>query len=222
MACTNDKTWKYDYIPTPVTTSEYEELVKSSVPRCLSWLNSPDWKFESNKNEVMLKKKKFAGSEIIGIMATIYIKNANLADILRFSYSPTMDEKRFLHNEVLQYETIGTINNNAHVSYSLYGMPTGIANRDFLVIRCLNKLDDGSHLITVSSINNSTVPFSPKLVRGVSNCCAHIVQNQNMIKITTIYHVDPKGFIPAVFVNMYTGRVGEELVKIRNLFQNKL
>jgi hypothetical protein len=154
------------------------------------------------------------------------LQNVDFEQVVKILYSPTKGERKKVYKESIDHKVIQTFGSTYHIGYSLFEAPYTVTNRAFLALRSVALLDDGSYIISIRSINRKDVPFDTNYVRGISNCDIHISLaeiegNPNCVKIVSVDHIDPKGWIPTYIINSFKSRAGEFLNNIQNVCQLK-
>jgi hypothetical protein len=67
-------------------------------------------------------------------------------------------------------------------------------------------------LIGIQSINDQSYPFDTNSVRGVSHSGILIEPfSETQLKVVSVDHLDPKGWVPSYMVNLYTSTAGDWL-----------
>lgn len=212
--------WRYDNLPTPESDDDYIRLAKKVIDNRMKWIKDKDnWELLINEDGITVHQRQVNGSPIHMIKATTILHNVDINNILNWLYKATLDEKRLIIDDVIDHEIVQNINNNIHVSRSRYSTPVGISNREFLALRVSHMRSDTTYLVGIQSINKKDIPFDNDYVRGISNCATLLEDlGDNTVKITSIDHIDPKGWIPAFVINAYKRKAKERLEKIQKVF----
>lgn len=226
---TKKKEWKYDDLKTPIVDEEYLKLAKDSLDERLEWIKRMDFrKLSTSYDNVLLEEGDVPGSSITMVRASAILYNVSIEKLWKVAFSSSLEEKKEVFDDVIFHDKVKTINNDVHVAFSKYSAPTGIYPREFLSLRAHKQLDDGSHLIAVESINMEDYPFSDNFVRGVSMSGTLIIPLKNdeitghsRIKIITVDHIEPKGWIPTFVINAFKNKAAERLHIIQKLYTSK-
>jgi len=206
--------YKYDELPTPATIEEFVEIANNATAQRLIWLYGgfhEGWKIIHANNDhehtndgkyLFIEELKVLSSKIDIVKASSILENVDINDIIRFYYNCDLTEKQKVDPDIMRHDHLQTITDNIQIYHSQYKTPFGITNREFVAMRILTPLDNGGFLITIHSINRQDVPFNNNFVRGISNSGTLLIPKPDgKIQITTVDHIDPKGWIPSMIVN---------------------
>jgi hypothetical protein len=149
-------------------------------------------------------------------------ENVDINAVKRWYFDADLEEKRRVDDTLISHDILKRIGDNTVVTLSKYKTPFGVTNREFLAIRAVRTLTDGSTLIVVQSINSPDHPFTSGYVRGTCASATLIVATEDPNKhiITTVDHIEPKGWIPTMIVNQYKKKVAAKLEAIQRVYQN--
>ena len=228
----NNNTWKYDELSTPITNEQYIDLANHAVEQRLSWLYGgiiDGWHAihtigndNNNNNYVLIEELKLDTSKIDVVRASTVLENVNMDDVVRFYYDGDLNERQKVDPDIMYHNYVEKITDNILVFHSQYKTPFGVTKREFVAMRILTPLENGGFLITIHSINRQDIPFSKDFVRGVSNSSTLLLpQKDGKIQITTVDHIDPKGWIPTMIINNYKKKAGNKLLQIQKVYQKK-
>ncbi len=118
--------------------------------------------------------------------------------------------------QVIKYDLVREIDANTHLLHYVYGAPFPVTTRDFSVIRHVDRRK-GRHVLCARSVETEAIPVSCDCVRGevfISGYLVEDAEKERLCTITTLNHVDPKGWIPAFVVNMAKNK---QLTKLQKL-----
>jgi len=205
--------------------SDYTKFQQKSYKKIMGWYSDKSWTTVKTLDGVLLEEKQYPGSNVNAVRATTELKNVDLKALIDLHYSATFAQKSKTDAELLDCKVLKTLNKNMHIYYSAYLTPPLIGNRDFVSLRCHYRLEDGSDLITTVSINYKDKPFDSNYVRGVVTSAIMIKlvdgdsRNKNRVSVKSIYHIDPKGLIPAWIVNSFKEKPARNLIRLKEIYE---
>lgn len=220
-----EKLWKYDDLPT--FTLNNEEGLKKEAENILEtryrWLKQgKTWTVFYDEDNILVEERPVRDSSITMIRATTVLKNVDIEKILNWVYKSTYEEKRVLSDDINSHNVEKVINENVRVGKSVYNGKMGVSNREFLTLRTYKKLDAKNYIVAIQSINVESIPFGEGVVRGSSNCGTFLeLLDNGDVKIITVDHIDPRGWVPSFVVNAYKKKAVERLQKLQEHFKNK-
>lgn len=202
----------------PKTKNDYIKLSNETIAHCIDFIQSDGWN---------LTEKPYPNSNITctKIQKRISKGNNSMEDILRILYNPSFDERKYLHNEIISYSKIETITNNIEVVHSEFGISSLTANREFLVMKSFEELDEGGYIICTKSITRDDVDMPQKPMNVVASAIScnviEITENPNEILITNMIHIEPNGWIPPMVVNTFKANSMQWLNNLQSLLLNQ-
>lgn len=215
--------WEYVDLPSPQTTEEYEELASNTLDKRLRQINSSGWsnlKTAESNDGVSIETKPVEGSDIVmvRVRGTVNLRpGQTIDDILMTLHEPTLSQKKELYHSVVDYEILNRIDDRTHISRTV-AQTTGISDREFINIRTYILQPDGSYLLGVQAINYKSFPFDAYAVRGTSNSGILIEEiNESTAQITSVDHIDPKGWVPVFVVDSFLGSAGDWIKRLSSL-----
>lgn len=222
----NNNNWSYEELETPISKEEYLKVGDNAERTILEWIYSDDYTLIRNENNVLLEQKPIIGSKISAAKATGVVSNIEFNRLVDILFTNDVDKRRELYDDLLENEVVKVIDDNNVVINSKFQAPSGIAPREFVALKRRTYFDDGSCMITMYSINNKDNPFNEEYVRGV--CRTGILLSplvgedgkilDGMINVIKLDHIDPKGWVPSMVINMYAGKVADKIVKMQELY----
>jgi hypothetical protein len=216
------KLWKHNEIPTLMLPEEYQNLAKESLDTVLNLVTSKGWTKLVYENRVLVEEKPIENSAITSVRTSMTLKNVDYNKIVDVIYSPTFEERKQLYKDLLDHTLIEKLSDTTQIAMSKFQAPTMVTNREFLAFRCIRKIDDNNTIIAVRSINMESIPFTTGFERGTSNSNIHIQINEDStVCVTSVDHIDPKGWIPSSVINSYKEKAGNWLVNLQRTYANK-
>jgi hypothetical protein len=215
--------WKdlTEFAQTPESIEDYESLSKESLDKTLETIYSHGWTELSMTGCVLIEEKPVPGSDITAIRTSTILQNVDFEKVVKVIFTPTKEERKLIYKELIDQQIIQIISPTINVSKSQFDAGYSIvAHREFIVLKSVRLLIDNSLIISTISINRQDIPFTPEFVRGTINSHIHIMplnDPPNSVKIVSINHVDPRGWIPYPVINAFKGRAGEWLNNIQNM-----
>jgi len=129
---------------------------------------------------------------------------------------------------VLKHWDTDTINAKVHkviksepllieVCATKHSAPFPIATREFVTVRGLKVLEDGTHMQVQTSINSSEFKTDPSIVRGTNVFSGWEVKptGDGKLKVIRITSIDAKGTIPLWVVALYKTKAAQNIEGIR-------
>jgi len=178
------------------------------------------WQPFHEEEGVVIHEKTLPDSSIQIIKAIGTLKGVDLEQLWRALYNAPLEEKKKISDDILSHKVLKEIDDNVHVSYTQYNASTGISGREFVQVRAHRKLEDGSHLLTVTSINYKDQPFGEGFVRGIvrSGSLYTPIPGTNNVSVVNVDHIDPKGWIPQVVVNAFKKKASQRILKLQRVY----
>lgn len=217
--------WKHDELPTPQNHQEMKKLYNEALNNRLDLLTSDSgWNKIYEKDGLLIEEKDAKDKSYIPmIRSTVCVKSNEPEKFMKFIYDANLTERKKVYEDILDHKVIYNINTNLHLALARFQAPSGFTNREFLALRGISTLEDGSHLMAVQSINNKSVPFVSGYVRGISNCGVLITppNDDGYLLVRAVDHICPKGWIPTFLVNSYKEKIGFKIKKIVDTINSK-
>jgi len=218
--------WHYDGLPTPTSEEEYQifsdealDSVQNSVSIDGEWIS-----IDAIITRVCIEEKSVDGSDITSIRTRTTLENVSIEEIVKCIHSPTFDERKQVYDKLIFHEVVKEITPDIVVTRSRFSAPFPVTDREFLTMRSMKKLEDGSYVVSVRSINDESVPFDENYVRGESNSDIYIFPvdgTKNNVGIISVDNIDPKGWVPTFVVNSHKSSAGDWLIKMQEIYGNE-
>eukprot|EP01112_Ceratiomyxa_fruticulosa_P022134 TRINITY_DN8021_c0_g1_i2.p1 TRINITY_DN8021_c0_g1~~TRINITY_DN8021_c0_g1_i2.p1 ORF type:complete len:253 (-),score=61.70 TRINITY_DN8021_c0_g1_i2:127-885(-) len=183
--------------------------------------NSDGWKFIKHKGGVDCFYKRDDENPIVLIKGEgiVPATTKELLDFFLVYESLKISDKTYMGGEVIE-----RIDDQHSIFLSRFKAPPLIKNRDFLYIEYDGKGDDGeTYLCVAYSIERDDVPPDPNFVRGVIYATGYIYKpvegDPSKSHLTYIVHVDPKGWLPVMVVNMVAADQAGNVASVKEHFE---
>lgn len=211
-------------LPFPMTDDEIRQVARKTLEVRLNWMRgteSDGWRFVSKEKGALVEELEIPETSIKVIRATKTLTGVNVKQILQAIQDPSVENRRRIWEEIIDYQIVHRVDQDTHIGYSHYKTPMITANREFVTVQTSKVLDDGGRLVVVESINYFVDSVKPGFVRGVSNCgiLAEPQEERGCIKISTVEYIDPKGSIPSFLLNVYKKKAGKRLNRVQEVFK---
>jgi hypothetical protein len=214
-----EQEWKYDDLPSPDNDDQYINLSEICIEKRKQMIDSKGWSLvKTRKNlkhggEIVIESKPVEGSDIMIVRVTGYIRLAegmNLDNLAQQLYDPTFEERKRLNENVTGYEKLKSIVDSVFVNRTV-ASALGITDREFVALKTYERTGMG-YVIATQSINSKEYPFDPNCVRGVSSCGMELTMvSDTVVKIVSVDHIDPKGWVPGMIINSFIETSGDWL-----------
>lgn len=216
----SSSSWKYPELPSPVTAEDFIAVAKEALEHRKQLVNDPGWESFQKNPDVSVDTLKVPGSNIEVVRASMILENVDIEAVFNCFYLAELDEKKKVDPNITDHRFVGKINDNVIITYSRYNTPFMVTNREFLVVRTFEKLENGGYVVAIQSVNIETEPFKHDVVRAFSNCATFLEPvDNNKVIITTMDHIEPKGWIPVPIVNSYKKKTADKLRKIQDVYR---
>lgn len=217
----NAKEWKYPDLQTPITTADFESLAHDVLLQREKNINSNsnEWslvkKYENP--DILIEQQAVPNSNVTMIRVTSYVNlthTKTFDSILQRIYDPTFEQRKELVDSIVAYEKYKTITNTINIAKTEAKCPP-ITNRVFVALRTYKQTSTGGYLIGIQSINDESQYFDDNYIRGVSNCGISLEPiSADQIKIVSVDHIDPKGWVPTMLTNSFKETAGDWIKKL--------
>jgi len=127
--------------------------------------------------------------------------------------------------DVKVIERFESDNNQLEICHVYYSAPFPVAWRDCVILRGVQKNSDGSVLSLNASINDARAEEPPSYVRAMVRIAGWIIKptsdgkQSNCIRVAQI---DPRGWIPALIVNLFKRKVAEGIISLDEVLSKKM
>jgi hypothetical protein len=203
--------WSYDTLSTPINDQDFKILIERVQKDIYKWIDSKNWLVLSRTNNVILEEESVNNSDISAIKGTIILnmKNTSLNEFVDKLFSPLLKDKKKTYKDITMNKCVYIIDNDNIIVHSKFKTLTGpaglqpVSPREAVVLSSRKVLDDGSYLVTSQSINYKEIPFSKDHIRCIVKSGILITQLEDKkIKVVKAEHLEPKGWIPSIIINM--------------------
>jgi hypothetical protein len=204
-------------LQTPITFAEFRKAGESFLAEMKRLLLSTDWNRETETAGTTLESRSMPNSNVQMIRYTRTFDDVGkFHDFVEELYDSSLEKKQEIYVDMLENKMLHHVDDNNHVVLSQFKAPFPTTNREFVMLKSRDVLDDGSHLITSRSINFAEVPFSSGFVRGAGKTGMLItpLHTEDKIRVTKIDYVNPKGWIPSFILNWVKGKSIENIDKM--------
>lgn len=206
----------YDELPTPISAKDFMDLSRDLIREKIDWINSDGWEVIHDEDGIIIEERAIEGSDIELVRASSVLTGVNYHELIELAYNSSIEERKKVSDDIIDHEVLDYIADNIHVCISKYEAPIGITNREFVNLRTHKPLSTEKHVIVVHSINYDKAPSDSDYIRGTNrNGVLFEKLNDSAVKITTVDHVDPKGWIPAIVINAFKKKAGIRIKKIQ-------
>lgn len=164
--------------------------------------------FEINKD------LKFPALKCVGIVKTTPEK------LLDFFVNASLENRKKITPNLSKYEIIKDINPNVHLLHYVYKAPFPVKSRDFCLKRFIYRIDKNILICGISTIDDALPPLK-KYIRGeiiISGYYFETISDKET-KITSIIHIDPKGWVPNFVVKASKNGELAELINLADFME---
>lgn len=217
--------WKYDELETPITDTEYIDVVTRGFNEILS-LNDKSWITIYDQDSIIMEECVTENDKNIKFLkTTIYIKDVDADDFSRITYNADYQHIKKVYDGTLDHKIVKIITtddtmDDIKICHTKFRTPIGTSNRDMVVVKSRKLLEDGRYVHISKSINYEEIPFNKNFVRFCYTSGLIITQSDKNIKITSIDFIDPKGWVPKFIIDIITTTVSKRLTKLGELYKS--
>eukprot|EP00743_Colponemidia_sp_Colp-15_P015532 GILK01018703.1.p1 GENE.GILK01018703.1~~GILK01018703.1.p1 ORF type:complete len:238 (+),score=17.29 GILK01018703.1:53-715(+) len=181
-------------------------------------LESNGWKFVKQTDGVNVYTKEATNSPFLIIRGETTV-TASVEDILNFLND--RNNLRACDPMMMELKEIEAVGDGHHIVYSQIKTPWPVANRDFVMESC-SRIVDGVGFSVGFSVDHKSAPQLKGFVRGHIHASGYMCrpnnENKDLTDLVFIAQVDPKGMLPAWFVNCAAAGQATNVARIRDLF----
>jgi hypothetical protein len=208
------------FAQTCTVPNDYTDLFNSSINEVLPIVNSDGWTKLATTNGVLIEEKSIDNSEVTLIRTSYMLQNVNLDKLIKHIHNPTHEERKLVYTKLKDHHTLQTFDEHMVVAKSQFNTPYPVVDREFVALRSKKLLYSGQYLISIRSIHRPDQLLTADHVRGTSNSNIYVSpQENNTVKIVSVDHVDPKGWLPGYLVNSFKETAGEWLNNLEHVCQ---
>lgn len=133
---------------------------------------------------------------------------------------PTTEEQmKKSDDEILAWGLEKEISNDLQIVYSAHHAPFPVSSRELVYLRHSMTLEDGTFVVSATSINVPDMPVREKRVRAAIHSSGWVIEpiDENSCRAIRVLQLDPKGSIPMAIVNGYKKKTGLAVQKLREI-----
>ncbi len=213
--------WQYNDLPTPTTTDEYVQLESEVFTQRQEWLSRTDWTLVKESSGITIETAPIDDSDVNLVRVRGLIDNVDIANLIKQLYTPTYEQRRNLYSNCESHDVVED-RDNCQITLSEFAVGSMVSNRETLVVRFHREVDD-KHYVFVQSINREDTPHKSSPVRAVARSMVAIEPTdiENQYQITSIDHVDPKGWLPSSVINSFISNSDSWLKRLRRVYNSQ-
>jgi len=143
--------------------------------------------------------------------------------LLQFLQNPNTTTE--IDPTLLERDEIAKISETSRVMKLRYKFPALLSNREFVVHAYDGVVSENPKTVVCASISieHELCPEDPQYVRGViltsAYICKEITQNPVRTHVSYVVQVDPKGWLPAVVVNLIAAEQARNVLRLKKFFE---
>lgn len=196
-------------------------MALTAASEFISISSSEDWEcLDAQDNEcgesfVLWEK---ATSEEFPMIKCTGIINCTAKQAFDYILSCDLETRKLWDPQVAKYDLVEEIDKNTHLLHYVYTAPFPVTTRDFCAFRYVYQTDN-TYLICGVSTENPAIPPLKDYVRGEIFISGYTFEDteDGRCKITSLNHVDPKGWIPSFVVNMAKNKQLTKLLQMSKM-----
>lgn len=200
--------------------SKYTNECTNMIKKSIELLSITDWTHYSSNEGIDILEKYMDNSpySYIKMSCSLDLNNCTIMDIVNIIHNPSVNtHSTFISNTILEQ-----VSDEINIACSEFHISQFVSNREFLVLRMFNKLDDGGYILCTQSIKHDTIkmPINPDNIEGTVFRCTIIrpdINIKNKVNLTSIEHVEPNGLIPPMIVNYVKSSANEWIIKMKKM-----
>jgi hypothetical protein len=201
---------------------DYNKITTDMIKQSIHLLEPDGWTKFAEKNGFVIDEKIIAGSNVSGLKTCCHVDlgNKTIMDIVDLIYNPTKE----MYNELVLNEVIEDISNNIHIAHSEFYVSSLVSNREFLILRFYEKLDNGCYFVCTKSIKRDNYPLPRNNANVEGNAFRCVILKplpDNKIDLTSLDHIEPNGWIPDTIVNSFKSSANNWIIKMQEIINNK-
>lgn len=218
-------TINYEELPTPSNHKDLLVLRDEVFNQRMEWIKPPTtdkWKHLKTKKGFVLEELKLDTCKFPVLKGTGILQNVDINYLEHLAFDATLKEKQKITEDLLEHKIVTQVDNDTIVYKDTFDVPIGFDKREFLILRCKHRLDNGGVLVTIQSINCEDEDCAKKCVRGTSNCAIYLEPvGDKEVKLINVNHINPKGSVSSMMVKLFKKRSLDTLFHIQNVCQNR-
>lgn len=191
----------------------------------ISITTSEDWECidiqddEHDESFVLWEK---ISSEVFPMIKCTGVVDCSAKQAFDYILGCDLETRQLWDPQVAKYDIVEAIDENTHLLHYVYSAPFPVTSRDFCALRYLSKGPD-AYVICAVSTEHPAIPPSKDYVRGEIFISGYAFEDtkEGKCKVTSLTHVDPKGWIPGFVVNMAKHKQLVKLLQISRMINTK-
>jgi hypothetical protein len=217
--------WSYPELETPLKDEDFVAIANKSFEERLAWINGTEadgWTLFHEEEGVKVYELELPGSSVHVVKAVGEMDDMNIDTLWPMVFNAPLEEKKKISEDIVNNVVLKDINADLNLTLVQYSANVaGISGREFVQLRAHKQLDNGAHFVTVTSVNYEPQPFSEGYVRGVvrSGSLLTPIAGTRKVAIVNVDHVDPKGWIPTMVVNMFKKKASSRVLKLQATYR---
>ena len=151
---------------------------------------------------------------------TMTLRNTTTKAIFDLTQSPDLKTRNQFSADLCQLDRLAK-NDKCGIFQMCYAAPTGVANREFVVLSAIRTLEEGTMVSYGCSIDSPQVPEQSTPVRGVTQYTWHVVQVGDDVMVSWNNCFDPRGWTPQFLLSWMKSAATNEFINIRKVLSGK-
>jgi len=217
----------YPEIPTVDKSEDLRTYLDKKFAEAQAMVDSPaGWTpiplNEPELRDIQLSERQTEGSPFmtIKVIGTIPASPTDLLAILSITDVETLKKWDV---DLISYKIHAKLAEDLLITYATYHTPYPITHRNFVTVKGLKRLPNGTIIYGSSSVNHTDYPVDTNYVRGLVNLSLYVIQpvegNPKASQLIRIASIDPKGSIPAFVVNMFKTKAAKSYDLLRKYIE---
>ena len=222
----NSNKWKYQELDTPIKDEDYHKIAEDTYEQIMNWTSDDKkgWKNIFDQNDVLMEEYDIPNSNINLLRTTLVLQNVDIKKLSQISHNIEEKYIKQIYSDVISHEIIKEISGDLHICHTKFKTPTGVSNRDMVAIRYRKELNNNKVIHISKSINCENIHFSNNFIRMcyMSSLLLEPINNDDgsmNVKVISVDHIDPKGWIPKIIMNIIKVKIGKKLTNIKKLYK---
>lgn len=196
---------------------DYNRVAEEAIKTRTEWFAQTDWSTFHDANGIKLELKRLPTSSIDVIRSCTILHNVDIERIKDFYFGAGFEEKKKIDPDLIEHRVVQNITDNVLITHSRYA-PNLIANREFVALRSVRQIPNG-YIIAIHSIDYPGITPPYGVVRGLSFCGTLLERlDGNRVRIRTVDHIEPQGWVPSFIVNSFRMKVADKLRRIQQVY----
>lgn len=203
--------------------NEKMNLCKETFKKFMNILEDDNWVLSSTTTLAdsrvfnmfeMNTDLKFPALKCVGV-----VKNTP-EKILDFFVNASLENRKKVTPNLSKYKIVKDIDSDIHLLHYVYKAPFPVKSRDFCLKRFIYRIDKNILICAISTIDDALPPLK-KYIRGeiiISGYYFETISDKET-KITSIIHIDPKGWIPNFVVKASKNGELAELINLAEFIE---